>query len=250
VLENFHCALTFELAGSNYADIFCGLDSVQYRELRNVIIDSILATDMSCHFGLTAELKECVLRFEKSEQTPSAKVDTGGIHDGAASDIITKADRRVIIKTLLHSADISNPCKPWSLSKFWADAVLDEFFTQGDLEKANGYPVSPNMDRNVTNQAELTLNFIDFIVAPLYVGITSLIPAAARCCSFLNKNRAEWDKTFIASIEDKVMDENVKAEVSEPAVIRIPLCLKYICLRFSTISQNNFIVAPCRLSRP
>jgi hypothetical protein len=65
---------------------------------------------MTCHFGL---LKE----FENVNIT------------GSAEDA-KEVDREIVIKAFLHSADISNPCKPWEISKVWSDLVLQEFFNQ------------------------------------------------------------------------------------------------------------------------
>lgn len=39
-------------------------------------------------------------------------------------------DREILLKTILHSADLSNPAKPWPISKAWSDRVLQEFFEQ------------------------------------------------------------------------------------------------------------------------
>jgi hypothetical protein len=38
--------------------------------------------------------------------------------------------------------------QPWEISKIWGDRVFDEFMTQGDREKAEGLPVTPNMGRD------------------------------------------------------------------------------------------------------
>ena len=46
--------------------------------------------------------------------------------------------------------------------------MLEEFFAQGDRERAAGLPVSPMMDRTSTSHALSQINFIEFIVAPLF----------------------------------------------------------------------------------
>ena len=51
-------------------------------------------------------------------------------------------DRRFILCVLLHAADIGNPVKPLATYNKWADRVLSEFFTQGDLEQKFGLPKS------------------------------------------------------------------------------------------------------------
>ena len=79
-------------------------------------------------------------------------------------------------QVLVHVADISNPCKPWAVGKAWSDRVLDEFFAQGDSEKRQLLPVTPNMDRDTTRQTELSVNFVDFIVGPFFMALTGLLP--------------------------------------------------------------------------
>lgn len=61
---------------------------------------------------------------------------------------------------------------------------------QGDQEKKEGLPVSPNMDRETTSQAQLSLNFTDFIVAPLMVALTNLVPGNALACEHMSARRA------------------------------------------------------------
>ncbi len=44
---------------------------------------------------------------------------------------------------MLHSADISNPCKPFVICEKWSTLVAEEFARQGDREKKEGLEVSP-----------------------------------------------------------------------------------------------------------
>lgn len=52
--------------------------------------------------------------------------------------------------------------------------MLDEFFQQGDMERAQGLPVSPLMDRGSTSLAVSQMNFIEFVVAPLFLQVQPL----------------------------------------------------------------------------
>jgi len=38
-------------------------------------------------------------------------------------------------------------------------------------------------------QAQLSLNFIDFIVAPLFVAVRQVLPKVQKCCAYLKDNR-------------------------------------------------------------
>lgn len=199
VLENHHCVVAFRIIRKH--NILQSLSTPQFASVRKLIIKSILATDMTCHFGLTAELKECALRL------------SGGSDDDvrALASKMPPADREVLIKTLLHCADISNPCKPWKTSKEWSDLVCTEFFAQGDREKAEGLPVSPNMDRETTKQAQLSLNFIDFIVAPLFIAVTNILPRMQVCVDLLDENRSKWEEELKATLA-KIADEGASEE--------------------------------------
>ncbi len=42
---------------------------------------------------------------------------------------------------------------------------------QGDMERAAGLPVSPMCDRAKATMAQSQINFIEFVVAPLYVQV-------------------------------------------------------------------------------
>ena len=63
VLENHHVATTFEIMTKeeNKYNIFDKLDKDQFKKVRKIIIDSILATDMSNHFKKFEVLKTCVM---------------------------------------------------------------------------------------------------------------------------------------------------------------------------------------------
>lgn len=51
--------------------------------------------------------------------------------------------------------------------------MLEEFFQQGDKERAEGLPVSPMCDRHSTSVALSQINFTEYIVAPLLYQVTA-----------------------------------------------------------------------------
>ena len=53
------------------------------------------------------------------------------------------------LKILLHTADVSNPAKQWSIYLGWTTRIMSEFFAQGDMEKEAGIPVTPIFDRDL-----------------------------------------------------------------------------------------------------
>ena len=65
---------------------------------------------------------------------------------------------------------------------------MSEFFLQGDQEKANGLPVSPNMDRENTNENEVAIGFTDIIVKPFFDILSVIFPRIETLCLLLNSN--------------------------------------------------------------
>jgi len=54
---------------------------------------------------------------------------------------------------LIHAADISTSIRPFEISQTWADKLFEEFFYQGDTEKAKGLSISFLCDRKTTEIA-------------------------------------------------------------------------------------------------
>jgi len=219
VLENLHCARTFQLLKEPENDVLMEFTDPQKKETRRIIIMTILATDMTCHFSLKDDLDSCVLRNTSvmGDNDSAANIEgnsekTTVIQAQNGEYELTQADRNTLMKVLLHSADISNPAKPWKVSKRWSDNVVAEFFAQGDREKREGLTVSPNMDRDTTDQSQLSLNFIDFIVAPFFFALTAMFPKMKHCCDFLVENRHRWDLFHQDHLRQKKLEPKLKTE--------------------------------------
>ena len=60
VLENHHLAVAFKLLQNSGCDILASLSAKQRQTMRKMTIDMVLATDMSRHMTLLADLKTMV----------------------------------------------------------------------------------------------------------------------------------------------------------------------------------------------
>lgn len=60
VLENHHLAVAFKLLQNPGCDILASLSAKQRQTMRKMTIDMVLATDMSKHMSLLADLKTMV----------------------------------------------------------------------------------------------------------------------------------------------------------------------------------------------
>ena len=148
VLENFHVSRAWRLMLTEGMDPFTDFSKEQYAEARSTMVQCILGTDMKFHFEHLSKFK--------------TRVAAG------AFDTPDRKDVRLLATMCLHAADVSNPAKPWELSKEWSSRVMDEFFKQGDAEAEAGLPISPFMDRAQTNIATCQVGFINILIKPFF----------------------------------------------------------------------------------
>ncbi|XP_038019867.1 cAMP-specific 3',5'-cyclic phosphodiesterase 4C-like isoform X2 [Motacilla alba alba] len=183
VLENHHLAVGFKLLQEENCDIFQNLSRKQRQTLRKMVIDMVLATDMSKHMNLLADLKTMV---------ETKKVTSLGV-----LLLDNYSDRIQVLQNMVHCADLSNPTKPLELYRQWTDRIMVEFFHQGDREREKGMEISPMCDKHTASVEKSQVGFIDFIAHPLWETWADLVhPDAQELLDTLEDNR-EWYQSMI-----------------------------------------------------
>ncbi|XP_027328176.3 3',5'-cyclic-AMP phosphodiesterase 4C isoform X2 [Anas platyrhynchos] len=183
VLENHHLAVGFKLLQEENCDIFQNLSKKQRQSLRKMAIDMVLATDMSKHMNLLADLKTMV---------ETKKVTSLGV-----LLLDNYSDRIQVLQNMVHCADLSNPTKPLELYRQWTDRIMEEFFRQGDREREKGMEISPMCDKHTASVEKSQVGFIDFIAHPLWETWADLVhPDAQEILDTLEDNR-EWYQSMI-----------------------------------------------------
>ena len=109
--------------------------------------------------------------------------------------------RLMLLEVLLHAADISNPIKPWLVYEKWANLVMEEFFQQGDRERAENLEVSAMYDRETVDKPTMQVNFIEFIVAPLYLALLKLCPGLDELIKHLLNNHEKYCAIGLSDLE-------------------------------------------------
>lgn len=200
VLENHHLAVGFKLLQEENCDIFQNLPKRQRQMMRKMVIDMVLATDMSKHMSLLADLKTMV---------ETKKVTSSGV---LLLDNYT--DRIQVLRNMVHCADLSNPTKPLELYRQWTDRILEEFFRQGDKERERGMEISPMCDKHTASVEKSQVGFIDYIVHPLWETWSDLVhPDAQDILDTLEDNR-DWYQGMIPQSPSPPPDDPDKDEES------------------------------------
>uniref|UniRef100_A0A8D3C6P1 Phosphodiesterase n=1 Tax=Scophthalmus maximus TaxID=52904 RepID=A0A8D3C6P1_SCOMX len=193
VLENHHLAVGFKLLQEENCDIFQNLTKKQRQSLRKMVIDIVLATDMSKHMNLLADLKTMV---------ETKKVTSSGV-----LLLDNYSDRIQVLQNMVHCADLSNPTKPLQLYRQWTDRIMEEFFSQGDRERERGMEISPMCDKHNASVEKSQVGFIDYIVHPLWETWADLVhPDAQDILDTLEDNR-EWYQSTIPQSPSPTHDE-------------------------------------------
>jgi len=155
VLENHHVSAAFRLMRIDDYNIVSEFTSDEYKNFRHLVIEMVLATDMSSHF---TQLKTMKSLLSLPENVEKAKA----------------------LALVLHCADISHPGKPWNIHQIWTQSLMEEFFKQGEKEKDLCLPCSPLCDRENTLVAESQIGFIQYIVEPSFIVMGDMLDKILR----------------------------------------------------------------------
>ncbi|XP_035030906.1 high affinity cGMP-specific 3',5'-cyclic phosphodiesterase 9A [Hippoglossus stenolepis] len=153
-LENHHCAVAFEILEKTENNIFRNLPMDKYKQIREGIIKCILATDMTSHNDILSKFKSILPAFH----------------------FTTKDHKDVLMMILIKVSDISNEARPMEVAEPWLDCLLQEFYNQSDVEKMEGLPVTPFMDRDKVTKPSSQTGFIRFVLLPLFIELANLFP--------------------------------------------------------------------------
>ncbi|KAF7458605.1 3'5'-cyclic nucleotide phosphodiesterase domain-containing protein [Cryptosporidium felis] len=187
VLEMFHASLTFRIIyyyGGGAADFLQNWDVELHKDFRRIVIELILETDMHRHF-------ECVSRFRVRRQA----VDWDPFGDAQ--------DRLMLTRTCLKAADIGHGALKWNQHYKWCRSVVEEFFLQGDEEKALSLPISPICDRDSTDVPKSQVGFLNFVCLPLYQELcyVDIEGEVRQCIDRILENINCWEDMAEAGIQ-------------------------------------------------
>ncbi|KRX93575.1 putative 3',5'-cyclic phosphodiesterase pde-4, partial [Trichinella pseudospiralis] len=178
VLEQHHLAVAFKLLQETDCDILTGFSKKHRQLFRRIVIDTVLATDMSKHMSLLADLK--------------TMVETKKVSGPGMPSLEKYSDRIQVLQNMIHIADLSNPAKPINLYQQWIDRLLEEYWKQGDRERELGLEISPMCDRRNVSREKSQVGFIDYIVHPLMETWADLVyPEGQAVLDQLEENR-DW----------------------------------------------------------
>jgi len=171
VMERHHFAQSMCILNTEGCNILDNLSKADYTRCLDLIRDNILSTDLAHHLRMLPEMEKMV---------------SGGVRgDDANHHYLTSC-------LIMTASDLSDQTKDWLRTKKIVELVYNEFFTQGDLEKAMGNKPMESMDRERACIPTLQIQFLDHIVVPVYRTLADLHPAAEEPYQVVLVNKKKW----------------------------------------------------------
>ena len=196
VQENMHAAEAFLLLEEPELDFLGHLPQRIRSEIRQLVIALVLATDMSRHFALLGAFQaaENITQGSIAPQMSKPILDFVGMRVGSATAGLKKnspssrkfspARKHVRNDTLslqiaIKCADLGHNCEKRSVHKQWVARVQEEFWQQGDLERAKGLQVPQMNDRSLhspATEANSQVAFQELFCTPLFNSLGCAFP--------------------------------------------------------------------------
>ncbi|KAL4808672.1 hypothetical protein BDV18DRAFT_132882 [Aspergillus unguis] len=186
VLEAFHCAAFSQILRRHWPAAF------KDKQLRKLLISSILATDMGVHQKFMERLGSLQEKFSENNRTT----------DGWKPQDIDMY-KTLVCGLLIKCADISNVARPWEVAEKWTKILQEEFANQGEMEKEVGMETAlfggPPELGNVYKLATGQMGFMSIFALPLFEGVSDILSGLRFTVDHIRSNHTRWH--YLADLE-------------------------------------------------
>jgi ankyrin repeat protein len=192
ILERHHLHSTFTLMQHPPLDILARLSSEDRASVRSLMIDAVLATDLSQHLPYVTRLRALAASRGHAMHAVHGRHDVpweSPFLDPAEVDV------KLLLAVGLKWADVSHSTKAQRLHLAWTHRVSQEFWALGDAERAMGIPLSPLCDREKDgNVAKSQLGFFKYICIPFYSVVADLVAPDMLPWVRVKENLVSWER--------------------------------------------------------
>jgi hypothetical protein len=173
VMEMHHCSVAIRVISDPDRNIFEGLSPAETKDMWTLVLMLILGTDMGKHFPFVKEVND--------------RLATGPLVAAKPEDSV------IILQLLLHCADLSNVCRPFKLADKWCGLMCEEFFHQGEIEKATGIEYTDEIhDREHLDKPKCQMGIVESVCLPLYETAARALPQLEVNAAAIRANIAAW----------------------------------------------------------
>ncbi|KAG2433960.1 hypothetical protein HYH02_012504 [Chlamydomonas schloesseri] len=161
----------------------------QQRALRPPLVSNRAGAIMSAGSNIITELKPAPSRtsFSSLQQQGSSLLPLEPA-PSPQDDI----ERSITLQIALKAADIGHLAGALPVHCRRLGVLEEEFFRQGDRERALGLPISPLFDRTKQGVSKSQVGFFDFVALPLVRALAEAFPGAAPLATCFERNYDHW----------------------------------------------------------
>ena len=190
-LENHHVATAFVVMSKENCNITKNFGPDDRKRFREICISTVLATDMAKNFEIVGQFKNLV----QSDPEKCIKWDN-------------KEHVDLVMKMILKLGDVSHPARKFATHYKWSQRCVEEFYMQGDKEKANGMEPLGFMDREKDYLPKSQMGFLQFVALPLYKPMVEFSPIVVKpLIENIENNIAIWKQYADANAKVPVTPE-------------------------------------------
>jgi hypothetical protein len=175
-LESVHITATLQIFEDPECNLLKSLGQREEALVWQLVVELILATDMSIHFDILQEFRKLL---EADEFRPQAK----------------QPDRILLLKIFLKAADLADVMRPTSDFSNWTPDLAEEFYRTGDLSMitdvvaAGVAPTYEKLDREAA-----LMRFLNDVCFPLAQLLPGLGVAMKQIPETVKDNIQKWAK--------------------------------------------------------
>mmetsp|Transcript_19671 Transcript_19671/g.40067 ORF Transcript_19671/g.40067 Transcript_19671/m.40067 type:complete len:698 (+) Transcript_19671:290-2383(+) len=177
--ETHHIAAAYRILRQPECNFLYRMPNAQQAQLRKMVIDMVLATDMAEHMAIVSKLKS---DLQKRLENPD-----DGIGDDPPESLKT-----LVLQGAIKVADIGHLYAMHEVHITWSERLEEEMWRQGDVEKESSMKVSFLMDRDKPGVTKSQPGFVDFVVRPLFEVWVACFPDCRILLDRINDNYNYW----------------------------------------------------------
>lgn len=197
------------------------LENHHWRSAVGCLLESGVAEQLTpWRDALETQIRSLILATDITRQQEFISKLRAGLETDTL-DMSRKEDRHFILQIALKCADISNPTRPWNVSKKWSTKVCEEFFRQGDFERKLNLPITSLCDRYTTSIPKIQSGFFRFVVTPLFLEWHRFLSSdlSNEMMRMLKNNQKHWESLEAAEMavekSTEISDADVEQDISE-----------------------------------
>ncbi|DBA85497.1 TPA: hypothetical protein ACH3X2_000442 [Trebouxia sp. C0005] len=212
--ENHHLAASLRLMLKPEHAFLSDLSREQIEPWRCVVGSEVLGTDMKKHFSI-------LTTFLAATKCPlsSSDVDLQRTGSAGAAWLDIEPENRVLAcQMMLKCADIGHLAADCKTHKRWTYQLEEEFFQQGDKEKALGLSVSPLMDRaHKGGVTRSQVGFFNIVGLPLFKAMADVFEDSAPLYEGALANFQAWEAAAAEDALQRTGSTAIKSDAGSQA---------------------------------